>query len=346
MNVKCILANQQIWQIALILVPIIISALLVYFFGLRAYKKQKNYEEVRNYYLRNGLEYLHEEISLYFAAFQYNYEVLQAHLKNVRDYLPGAPVTFKDIKKDLVDYFPRGFAFRAIQRVEALIEDDAITKLTLNLFSYLSSARIAYDEIYLTIGKIIDHPQLFYKNKSEQQEHYDELNKTIEKKREQIYEKLDLINILDMLINRINEKSFFYTDLILLRAKLRKDEEVKKIVGMAIWHPVMKEMLRGGIPITAFLGSFMTGLEYRKKRILRWQSFMKLIDDKIVLPCTYEEATSPPEIQVEAEKWKVFLKEKYNREFSGAYKLNVSQRENIDRIGEKLVINYLNNLRK
>lgn len=343
---KCTSTNQQFLQIAQILIPIIISALLVYSLGLRAYKKQKNYEEVRDYYLRNGLEYLHEEISLYFAAFQYNYEVLQALLKNVRDYLPGAPVTFKDIKKDLVDYFPKGFAFRAIQRAATLLEDDAITKLTLNLFSYLSSARIAYDEIYLTIGKIIDHPQLFYKNKSEQQAHYDELNKAIEKKREQIYEKLGLIDILDMLINRINEKSFFYTDLALLRAKLRKDEEVQKIVAMATWHPVIKEMSKGGIPITAFMGSFIKEPEGNTKIMLRWKSFMNLIDNKIVLPCTYEESTSPPEIQVEAEKWKAFLEKKFGKEFAGAYKISISAKENLDKIREMLVINYSNSLRK
>jgi hypothetical protein len=323
------------------LVGIILSALLISFFGLIVYKYQKNYEEIRDFYLKEGLEYLHQEISQYFATFQNNYEILMALLKNIRDYVPGVSISFEDIKINLLDYYPKGFAFRSIQNVAYLLDNDIVTIRTFNLFSYLSASRILFNETYFAIKRLIDNHQDFLNNEESRQRHYEDLSKDIEEKRKLIYDNLYILDIIANLINRIRDKFYFYITVNGLKKKLKNDSEIQKLLSFAVWIPVLIEMKKAGVPITAFLGSFKPDKEYQDIRIKRWEEFKKLIRDKHVEPCTYEESTSPTEIQTESEKWREFFGKKDNEKYSGAYKLSKKDDSDIEKIKEILIKGYL-----
>ena len=323
-------------------VEIIVSAFLVFFFGLIAYRIQKKYEEIRDFFLRDGLEYLHQEISFYFSVFQNNYEILMGLLKNIRDYDPAVTfkITFDDIKIKLVDYFPRGFAFRAIHNVKYLVSDDIITKRTYNLFSHLSAVRMSFNEIYIAIKMLINNPEKFLMDEKSRKKHFEGLYKDLEKKRELIYDNLFILDIIAEILNHIRDKYHFYITLSQLKKGINKDSEIQKLLHMALWNPLLRGMKRGGTPITAFLGSFSPDEKYQESKILHWEKFKKLIGKKLVVPCSYDESTTPPEIQKEAESWKKFLNEKFNAQFSGAYKLAKSTREFIGKIESVLLEEY------
>jgi len=324
------------------LVEIIGSAFLVFLFGLIAYRIQKKYEEIRDFFLRDGLEYLHQEISFYFSAFQNNYEILMGLLKNIRDYDPAVTfkINFDDIKIKLVDYYPRGFAFRAIHNVKYLVSDDIITKRTYNLFSHLSAARMSFNEIYIAIKMMINNPEKFLVDEKSREKHFEDLYKDIEKKRELIYENLFILDIIAEILNRIRDKHHFYITLSRLKKSINKDSEIQKLLHMALWHPLLRGMKKGGAPITAFLGSFSQNEEYQESKIIHWEKFKELIDKKLVVPCSYKESTSPPEIQKEADSWKEFLDKKFKAQFSGAYKLAESTRGFIGKIESALLEEY------
>lgn len=325
------------------LLGIIIGAIVVYCLGLKAYKKQKNYEEIRDFYLKGGLEYLHQEISFYFAAFQNNYEILMTLLKNIRDYIPNTPICFDEIKISLVDYYPKGFAFRSIHNVEYLVGDDILTTKTYNLFSHLSAARICFNEIYITIRKLMDNAQSMLPDEESMKSHYSDLVKDVEGKREIIYENLYILDIIAGIINRIRDKFYFYATVNELKEKIKKDSEIQRLLQLAIWKNVLKEMEKGGIPLTAFLGPFSDDESYQESRIQKWEKFRILIEKKYVMPCTYKESNSPPEIQEQAEKWKMFLSQKYKIKYSGSYKLSGPSIDFIRNIKNILLTSYTKN---
>jgi len=328
-------------------VKIIVSAISVFLLGLIAYRIQKKYEEIRDFFLRDGLEYLHQEISFYFSAFQNNYEILMGLLKNIRDYDPAVTfkINFDDIKIKLVDYYPKGFAFRAIHNVEYLVSDDIITKRTYNLFSHISAARMSFNEIYIAIKMMINNPDKFLVDEKSREKHFEDLYKDIEKKRELIYENLFILDITAEILNRIRDKHHFYITLSGLKKTINKDSKIQKLLHMALWNPLLMGMKKGGVPVTAFLGFFKPDKEYQEKRIQRWEKFKKLIKNNYVEPCTYKESTSPPQIQREAEKWKEFLDKKDNESYSGAYKLSKTDDSDIENIKGILIKEYLSQIK-
>ena len=61
----------------------IFAVILVSVLGLLTYIVQKNYEEIRDAYIKDGLEFLRQEISFCFAVFNENYISLLTLLKNI-----------------------------------------------------------------------------------------------------------------------------------------------------------------------------------------------------------------------------------------------------------------------
>jgi len=74
----------------------------------------------RHAILDSVASFLNYGFRLYFSSFQNNYEILMTLLKNIRDYDPNVQVKidFNAIKIKLIDYYPQGFAFRAIHNIE------------------------------------------------------------------------------------------------------------------------------------------------------------------------------------------------------------------------------------
>jgi len=263
-------------------------------------------------------------------------------LKNIRDYDADVPVkiNFGDIEIKLIDYYPQGFAFRSIHNVEYLLGDDILTKRTYNLFSYLSAARMAFNEVYVSIKVLINNPQNFLANEESRKVRYESLSKDIEKKREIIYEYMYILDVIAGIINRIRDKHYFYITLSRLKNILKKDSEIQRLLRIALWNPLLREMKKGGVPITAFLGSFSTDEIHQESKIKDWEKFKILIENKLVVPCSYKESTAPPEIQKDAEEWKEFLNKRFNAQYSGAYKLAKSTREYFGKIESILLEDY------
>ena len=57
------LIKPDILEKLIYLLGIFLSALVVYKLGVLAYKKQKNYEEIKDFYINDGLEFLLQVIS-------------------------------------------------------------------------------------------------------------------------------------------------------------------------------------------------------------------------------------------------------------------------------------------
>lgn len=328
------------------ILAIVLGWLVIYSLGLRAYRNQRNFDEVRNFYLKDGLEYLHQEISYYFSAFQYNYEVLNTLLKNIRDYkqIPGFSISFEDIKIEMMDYNPKGFAFRSMQTVEYLIEDDILTNRTLNLFSYLSASRILFNEIYVTIKKSLEYPKIFMPNKKERTKLYEELRNLIEEKRNLIYKNIYVLEVLQEIITQFRYKYYLCISLNKLKKKIKKDSLIQKYLSLAYWSPVIEEMKKKGVSVQSFLGKFYRDEMYQKIKMKQWEKFEKLIERHFVDTCTYEEAKVPVEIINESEKWKEFLNKKYEKNYSGSYKLAKKEDSTIEEIKEILIEGYLPHL--
>jgi len=328
------------------ILAIVLGWLIIYSLGLRAYRNQRNFDEVRNFYLKDGLEYLHQEISYYFSAFQYNYEVLNTLLKNIRDYekIPEYSISFEDIKIEMMDYNPKGFALRSMQTVEYLIEDNILTKSTLNLFGYLSASRILFNEIYVTIKKSIEYPKIFMSNKKERIKLYENLRTQIEEKKGLIYKNIFVLEVLQTIITEFRYKYYLCTSLNKLKKKIKKDSLIKKYISLAYWNPIIEEMKKKGVSIQSFLGKFYRDKMHQKIKMKQWEKFEKLIERHYVEPCTYEEAEVPIKIKNESEKWKKFLNKRYDKDYLGSYKLVKIDDSAMEEIKEILIEGYLPHL--
>lgn len=318
-----------------IVVVILVSAL-----GLLSYKIQKNYEEIRDTYIKDGLEFLRQEISFCFAVFDQNYISLLTMLKHIRDYVPGFQITFKELEIPLKEYYPKGFAFRSIQNIDYLLNIDIISTKTMNLFSHFNAAKILFSETNLAIKKLIDEKDTMLDTEEKRKMHFDDLYRAIEEKREIVYEHLQVLDFIAMILNRIRDKHLFYFTAKGLKKRLKKDEEIQKLLQSATWNAPLKAMEKSGIPLTAFMGKFTYDEKLRKLKLLNWEKFKKLIDNKLVEPCSYKESTSPPEIQEEAEKWRNFLEANYGEKFSGAYRLSKTSKKEMPNIKELLLKGY------
>jgi hypothetical protein len=230
-----------------------------------------------------------------------------------------------------------------MQTVEFLIEDDILTKRTLNLFSHLSASRILFNEIYVTIKKSLEYPKIFMPNKKERIELYEDLRNQTEEKRDLIYKNIFVLEVLQEIITQFRHKYYLCSSLNKLKRKIKKDSLIRKYLSLAYWKPVIEEMKKKGVSIQSFLGKFYKDKMYQKIKMKQWEKFEKLIEKHYVETCTYEEEV-PIEIKNESEKWKKFLNKKYDKDYSGSYKLVKSEDSAIEEVMEILIEGYLPHL--
>lgn len=334
-NLVEVLSRTEVLEKAIYLIGIFLSAYLFYKLGVRAYKRQKNYEEVKNHYLKNGLEVLQQVVSSCIETIYYNYEILLRELKYIRDFEPEPVISFDDIKISLKKYVPPGFAFGSIFSVEYLLDDDIFKQRILTFFGWFRGTLILFDEINLMIKKIIENPKENIPNEEKQLEFYKDLKSSIEEKLEEVSKHFFIQNLITNLINIIRDKYYFYTSLKSLKRKLKNNPEVQKILSIALWHPVIRDMKDVGVSITEFLGIYSDERNYQESKMGRWERFSVLINKGYVIPCPYEESTGPPEQKDSAIKWNTYLSSKYGVTYSEAYKLskiNEAELEDIEKI--------------
>ena len=319
------------------LLGIILSALFVYKLGALAYKNQKNYEEIRDFYLKRGLELLQQEISSCIETIYYNYEVLQRELRYIKDLEPESDISFEDIKIGLKEYFPAGFAFSSMSSVQYLLDDDIFMQRIITFFGYFRATLILFDEINLTIKKTIENPKEWIPNKKEKLKLYKKLKRGLDERIEEISKHFFILDLIIDLINLIRDKFHFYTSIKDLSKKLKKAPEVEKILSIALWQPIINNMKDKGASITEFLGIYSDNKDYQEKKLKKWDRFKILLDNSYIIPCSYKESASPPEQKGSALKWKSLLSEKYKQTYSEAYKFRELDDTKLEKVNEILL---------
>lgn len=311
---------------------IILSAYLVYRFGAKAYKNQKNYEETRDNYLRDGLELLLKDITACIETIYYNYEALRRELKYTRDYEPNPQICFNDIKMPFREYMPSGFAMRSIYSVEYLLDDDIFKQRILTFFGFYRGTLILFDEINLTIKKAIENAKDYLPDEETKGGFYHQQLNSIDKKLEEVGEEFYLQNLVVGIINIIRDRYCHYSSLKILKRQLKKDADVQEILSIAVWQPVINKLKKEAVSITEFLGIYSEAKEAREKKLMRWNRFRLLIVKGYVIPCSYTESTAPPHQQSSATRWKDYLGTRFSESISEAYKLASGANEHTEGI--------------
>jgi len=319
------------------LLGIFLSALMVYKLGALAYKNQKNYEEIRDFYLKGGLELLQQEISSCIETVYYNHEVLQRELRYIRVLKPESAISFEDIKIELKEYFPAGFAFRSMSSVKYLLDDDIFIQRIITFFGYFRATLILFDEINLTIKKTIENPKEWIPNKKEKLKLYKKLKRELDERIEEISKHFFILDLIIGLINLIRDKFHFYTSIKHLSEKLKKAPEVQKILSTALWQPVINNMKDKGTSITEFMGIYSDNKDYQEKKLKKWDKFKILLDNNYIIPCSYEESTGSPEQKGSGLKWKSLLSERYKQSYSEAYKFRELDDTKLEKVNEILL---------
>jgi hypothetical protein len=308
---------------------IILSAYLVYRFGAKAYKNQKNYEEIRDSYLKDGLETLLKDVTACIETIYYNYEALQRELKYIRDYEPTPQICFSDIQMAFKEYMPSGFALRSIYSVEYLLDNDIFKQRILTFFGSFRGTLILFDEVNLAIKKAIENAKDYLPDEKTKARFYDQQLNNIDKKLEEVSEDFYLQNVLIGIINIIRDRYCYFSSLKILRKRLRRDKDVQEILSIALWQPVVNKLKKSAISITEFLGVYTEEKEDQKKKLRRWDKFRLLITKGHAIPCSYNESTAPPQQKDSATKWKEYLSAESHEGVSEAYKLTEGAKENI-----------------
>ncbi len=208
------------------LLGIVFGAILVYWFGLKTFRKQRSYDEFRKKYVDEGLEALYNELAGAHSAFQINWERAHQLLRLVRDWqIIGYVVDVSRLDRKFDIYRPRNLAYNYLYKVNYLVGDETITRWTAYFFGELSGMQTFYfqQDLFLNIENFF---KIKEKSKGECKEFYQRQNNKLEQLKKKINGHLKLLDWVGYLTNYIRSLKISCSEIPTLRRK----PEIKQII--------------------------------------------------------------------------------------------------------------------
>lgn len=207
------------------IVGVLISAIVLYKLGIRAYRKQKSIEECRLNYIDQGIEALKQELVESQSTFRWNWGRALTLLKHVRDWKKGGfQVKPEDIADNFITYRPKSLGLNSFDKVEELLDDDIATKWFLVALTDLNLASFFFTlDLAVFVKKFLEDPEKSPADGKTFSERYFE---ELEKHSNTQHRHYNLTECLGKLSRRIRFMQISYEDL----PKVKGDEEVKEIV--------------------------------------------------------------------------------------------------------------------
>ncbi|MBI3655538.1 MAG: hypothetical protein HY232_03855 [Acidobacteria bacterium] len=208
--------------------PIVVGAYLAYYFSYKSYRKQKGMEECRKKYLDEGLELCHSELAKVLASVEYNWTIAMNVLRQFR-HVSGSSIKLsrEDIRESFTPYFPQGFGFEYLDKVNHLIGDDVITRCTFRLLADLNGFMFFLkNDLDIAVEKFLKEPESC-KAKPTSEEIAQEYKQALDKEKEKLEQYHALRNYVWKLTEVMRRKELSYETL----EKIRCDNDVKEIIS-------------------------------------------------------------------------------------------------------------------
>lgn len=136
----------------------LLAALLVYWLGLKAYYKQKEYENVRSRYLENGVETVISQIDYVLGVLRHNWMMMLRTTRQYRELESQVSVNdfleqFREVKQDKFQLAP-------IYKTKPLLNDDVLWRAYQSVFSFVGTTndKIKADFIGV-LSELLEHPE-------------------------------------------------------------------------------------------------------------------------------------------------------------------------------------------
>jgi hypothetical protein len=116
----------------------LLAAYLVYRLGLRAYFKQKEYENVRKRYLEDGIELICSQIDYALGVYRHNWMLLLRILKQYRE--NERQLSVEDFYDSFIELDQAYFQITPMYKVQVLLQDRVLWVAYQDVFSFVGNA--------------------------------------------------------------------------------------------------------------------------------------------------------------------------------------------------------------
>ncbi len=135
----------------------LLTVYVVYRLGLRAYFKQKEFENVRNRYLENGVELVITQIDYILGIQRHNWELM---LRTTRQYREQeSQVSMEDFFNQFREVNQDNFQLGPIYKTQTLLNDDVLWRAYQAAFAFVSSTNIEIKSDFAgTLNNLLNSP--------------------------------------------------------------------------------------------------------------------------------------------------------------------------------------------
>jgi len=214
-----------------------LAALLVYWLGLKAYYKQKEYENVRSRYLDNGVEIVISQVDYALGVFRHNWMLMLRTLRQYREL--ESQVSINDFLAQFREIEQNKFQLAPIYKIKPILNDDVLWIAYQSVFSFVGTTNDKIKADFAgVLREILEHPEKA--DKEGFLKEAENFSKDINEEAQKYYV---IISVLHE-ISEILEKGKYSTESIY---NLHKTEECKEFVKTLHQHFPAEEDAQQGV---------------------------------------------------------------------------------------------------